>query len=409
MCIHPICDQPENPKLTDVTRRQMMTRLTGLGLSVPLAMTAISNAAKADIPMSNLEKTSFIDGLKTLIKNSNDDELEKYQLIELDSNDMPWKDINLTLKKGQQVTFLLGGRVWFSKEHDIWLEPGTSFNARSKGKRPLYNPMNNTGTMIASHDGPIEIARGMAEWNNEDGDLWTPEKDYKKVIVKIYGIALVWKGEALKGLKSLYANGDVGGVIGAEIGRLESNRKLPEGWKNFYAATPGPLIFNDLGNGEIGVQAQKNAGILQRDVDIELKPGVKLNWRWIIDELPSIQKENQLLTHDYLSIGAEYDDGQDLTYLWSHSLPVGEVFRCPFPRWTPVETHMIIKSGTKEIGNWFNEERDLFADYHTHIGGPAKKIKRVWLLGVSLFQRRHGACRFADIRLSGPGTTSIKL
>jgi hypothetical protein len=44
-----------------------------------------------------------------------------------------------------------------------------------------------------------------------------------------------------------------------------------------------------------------------------------------------------------------------------------------------------------------SDERDIYVDYKQHIGGPAKSVVRVWLLGVSLFQRRPGSCRFGDI------------
>jgi DUF3047 family protein len=61
------------------------------------------------------------------------------------------------------------------------------------------------------------------------------------------------------------------------------------------------------------------------------------------------------------------------------------------------------------LGTWLGEERDLYADYQAHIGGPAKSVVRIWLLGVTLFQRRQGACRYADIQISQPGTPLLKL
>ncbi len=117
---------------------------------------------------------------------------------------------------------------------------------------------------------------------------------------------------------------------------------------------------------------RKNAGILQRPVNLELKPQTKLSWRWIVEELPSLLPEDQLTSHDYLSIAAEYDDGQDLTYFWSRNLPVGKAFRCPIPRWTPLESHMVVRSGLADLGKWVSDERDLYEDYKTHIGGSAR-------------------------------------
>ena len=43
------------------------------------------------------------------------------------------------------------------------------------------------------------------------------------------------------------------------------------------------------------------------------------------------------------------------------------------------------------LGQWFDEERDVYRDYGEKIGGafPAKII-RLWLIAVSLFQRTEG-------------------
>ena len=50
------------------------------------------------------------------------------------------------------------------------------------------------------------------------------------------------------------------------------------------------------------------------------------------------------------------------------------------------------------LGQWFDEERDVYRDYGEKIGGafPAKLI-RVGLIAVSLFQRTEGKCQYAGI------------
>lgn len=404
-----MCTSPDHEDcLGSSSRREALKNLAALGLSVP-AMAAMRDAVRAGTDVTSLNRDELVSGLKAIIARAKSPELLAWREFSLTSGDMPWKDLGLTARKGQAVTFLVGGRVWLSRQLDLWVEPGTSLHVRTRGLQPMYNPMSNTGTMYAAHDGPLEIARALGEWKNADGVLWTSEKDYRQVETQIFGVALLWRGDAVSGLRSLLAGGDCGGVIGAEIGRLESSRRLPKGWNNIFQLGGGPVIFNDLGGGEIACQSFKNAGILQKPVALELKPGTKLSWRWIIEELPSLHPENEFATHDYLSIGAEYDDGQDLTYIWSRGLPVGKSFRCPFPRWTPIETHLPIRSGLDGLGAWTAEERDLYADYKEHIGGPATKIVRIWLLGVTLVQRRQGSCRFADIDISQPGRPTLKL
>ena len=359
--------------------------------------------------ISFLDRAELIDGMTALIAEARSSELREFHVFDLSGHELPWKDLGISVRKGQEVTFLLGGRVWLSREHDLWVEPGVAFHVRTRGTRPMFNPMSNTGTMTAVADGPLEMARSLVEFQNDEGELAVPKDAYAKADAHIYGLALVWRGRAQAGLATLLTHGDVCGIIGAELAGLQSPRKLPAGWHNFFMLGGGPVIFNDIGKGAISCGPLKNAGILQRPVNIELKPQTKLSWRWIVEELPSLLPEDQLTSHDYLSIAAEFDDGQDLTYFWSSSLPVGKAFRCPIPRWTPLESHMVVRTGLADIGKWVSDERDVYADYKAHIGGTARKVVNVWLLGVSLFQRRSGSCRFADMQVFQPGAAPLRL
>lgn len=387
-------------------RRDMMKRLAALSLTAPLANSILDRQALA---LSLLDRAELIDGLSSLIDRAKSPELREARVFELKGSDLPWKDLGITLEKGQEATFLLGGRVWLSREHDLWVEPGVAFHVRTRGSRPMFNPMANSGTMTAVASGPLEMARSLVEFQDDKGELAVPKDAYAKADAHIYGMALVWRGNARAGLESLLTHGDVDGIVAAELARLQSPRKLPPGWHNFFMLGGDAVIFNDIGNGAIAVEPLKNAGILQRPVDLALKPGTKLSWDWIVEELPSRLPEDQLTSHDYMSIAAEFDDGQDLTYFWSCSLPVGKAFRCPIPRWTPLESHMAVRSGTADLGKWVSDERDIYEDYKQHIGGPAKSVTRIWLLGVSLFQRHPGSCRFGNMQISQPGAVAMTL
>jgi Protein of unknown function (DUF3047) len=359
--------------------------------------------------ISFLDRAELLDGMAALIAKAKSPELREFHVFDLTGNELPWKDLGMSAGKGQQITFLLGGRVYLSREHDLWVEPGVAFHVRTRGTRTMFNPMSNTGTMTAVADGPLEMARSLVEFQNDVGELAVPKDAYAKAEAHIYGLALVWRGSAQAGLENLLSHGDVCGILAAERVGLHSPRKLPAQWHNFFMLGGGPIIFNDIGNGAISCQPLKNAGILQRPVALDLKPQTKLSWRWIVEELPSLLPEDQLTSHDYLSIAAEFDDGQDLTYFWSSSLPIGKAFRCPIPRWTPLESHMVVRSGLADLGKWVSDERDIHADYKDHIGGSAKSVVNIWLLGVSLFQRRSGSCRFADMQISQPGAAPLRL
>ncbi len=86
--------------------------------------------------VSFLDRAELIDGLTALISKAKSPELREFRVFELRGSELPWKDLGITLTKGQEATFLLGGRVYLSREHDLWVEPGVAFHVRTRGTRP---------------------------------------------------------------------------------------------------------------------------------------------------------------------------------------------------------------------------------------------------------------------------------
>jgi hypothetical protein len=119
-----------------------------------------------------------------------------------------------------------------------------------------------------------------------------------------------------------------------------------------------------------------------------------------VNALPSRIKEDELSSHDYLSIAVEFDNGQDLTYFWSTALPAGTSFRCPLPWWDRHETHQVVRSGAQQLGQWLDEEQPLLADYRRAVGGPPPhRIVGIWLIAVAILQRGRGECDYRKIEL----------
>lgn len=382
-----------------VTRRGALARLGVAAVAAPLGIAAARSALAAPF----LAEGELQRGLRALRAADAPAELAEAAYFRLAPADMPWALKPLTVSAGQQVTFLLSGRWHMSRQHDIWLEPGVVFHARVSGGA-MFNPMNNTGTMTAAAAGAVEIARSAGEWANPQGVLATPPDIYRQADGLIEGVVLTWKGDPLAGLRKLAAQGAFGGLAAAEAQRLAADPATPAGWRQYYQFGEAG-VFSLSAAGEICCETHKNVSLLQKDVDIPLTPDLRLDWRWIVGELPSLAPEDQAGTHDYLSIAAEFDDGQDITYMWSVGLPVGKAFRCPLPYWNDIETHVVARSGRDELGVWLNESRPLTADYRALIGGKATRVVRVWLIAVSLFMRRTGSCRYADIALTAAGKT----
>ena len=122
-----------------------------------------------------------------------------------------------------------------------------------------------------------------------------------------------------------------------------------------------------------------------------------------VDRLPSRLPEDLQLTDDYLSVAAEFDDGGDLTFMWSAGLPRDHIFACPLNFWCERETHWVVRTPHDGLGKWHNESRSLWDDTHNAYGARPARAVRLWLIANSVFQRNDGAAAIRDLRLAEAG------
>jgi hypothetical protein len=318
----------------------------------------------------------------------------------------PWFDSGMDLAAGEAVTLLAGGRVFLSRMLDIWVPPSFQLWCRIGDQGPVFRGTRNTHSFTAQTSGRLWLASYFpGEWADTSGRLGTSAAEYAKVSGGLSVLVLKWRpgtetAQLFHGLAGATRAPD---LVIAEAERLLKRVPAPDRWDYLWYLGPGeiyrPSVTAD-GRSSICCHTHGDVGILRREARLLLEPGTRLRWSWRVDELPIDLAEDTLPSHDYLSIAVEFDDGQDITYYWSATLPVGTVYRCPLPTWKDKETHVVVRSGSGDLGQWLDEERDVHADYAQIIGGQAQEVVRVWLIANSLFQRGHGRCEYAGIRLS---------
>lgn len=342
---------------------------------------------------------AFQQRFRPLLQQLDSSVMAAYQFFELQPQDLPWQASGLQVEAGQAVSFFVAGHWYLVEALNLTLEPGFVLWARTVDDEPMYSPPSNTGTHQFSKAGELRLARSAGEWASTKGDLLIPPEMYTEAKGYLYGLILVWKQNARAGLQALRQYGDVNSLITQEIQRLQQTVNPPEPW-TYYPLLGNRETFQTCQHGQgVCCHTDNNVGILQYPVGIALVEGTRLDWSWLIERLPSTVAEDTLPTHDYLSIAVEFDDGQDLTYLWSAELPSETVFRCPIPSWTARETHVVVRTGLTDLGKLRHESRDVYADYHAYIQGSATGIVSVWLIAVSLFQHGQGDCRYESISL----------
>ena len=159
-------------------------------------------------------------------------ELLAVKAFEIKGADLPWTDLGLDAARGQQVTFLLGGRMWLSRDDDLWSALAWS-STRGRVGCADEHPMLDTGTMTAFHDGRIEVAigRGM---DHEDGALERRKTSTRRRTLRSPALPCCG-AETRCRRQSLLAHGDVGGLSRSNSAHLERGGKLPAGWSTCSA------------------------------------------------------------------------------------------------------------------------------------------------------------------------------
>lgn len=291
--------------------------------------------------------------------------------IRLDGSETGWTGSGHHVRPGDRFRVAATGHQWLAKPLGLVIEPRSTVYMRI-GSGPIRKLIAHDATYEAWGEGELSfLTKGLSEFADEQGNL-------------------------LPGKRPRQGPGI--GLRVVNTPKAPSGTGQPHGWNYLWRIGDGRIYTGDPEN--IVVSTHGDVGILQREVDIALTDRTELCWDWLIEQLPSDLPEDIAFTHDYLSIAVEFDNGRDLTYMWSAGLPEGHVFRCPLDWWCERETHWTLRSGRQGLGEWHTERRTIAADYAEALGGPLPaRIARVWLIANSVFQRGHGIARFAGIRV----------
>jgi hypothetical protein len=296
------------------------------------------------------------------------------------------------------VTWLAWGRANLVRPLAVGVGPSLGLLGRVRGAPPQMSARA-TFTFPADRDGPIEFGGRLPGELQEDGPITVDRVPYRVMRGLFTAVVARWGGatDPRAALQTL-AGRDPSGLCAVEAARMADPPQPPRGWDH-HPLLGREDVYRSSPNG-IAADCRHSNAIIRRPAEAALTPTLRLRWSWRVDELPSQLPEDTLLTHNYLSVALEFDDGRDLTWQWSCALPEGFAYRCPLEHWRRRETHIVVRSGSADLGRWVDEERPILADHQAAIGGPAPtRVVRSWLLSGSLFQGGTARAEFGRMEL----------
>lgn len=324
-------------------------------------------------------------------------------LVDVPADSEGWITTDISVSEGDELTFFAGGTVWMSRPLDIRVNASMGLWFRI-GDGPARKIPAAPVSFSASEEGALSfVAKPPGEFASPDG-AFDPEYSRKGTEGGFAVCAAKWSGSAMAGLMNLQGlvDGERGQAMVSEaLVRRTAPKPAPEGWHYLWRLGDDEIYHKEetAQGGCIHCDTNEDVGILQIPAERPLTNNLTLDWEWIAHELPSRLPEHIEPTHDYLSIAVEFENGLDLTYMWSAALPEDTIFQCPLAYWDKRETHWVIRTA-KDVGKWLPESRSIKADYEKAIGGPVpEKVVQVWLIANSVFQRGRGRCDYRAIRL----------
>lgn len=318
-----------------------------------------------------------------------------------------WIDSGLDIPGNANFTLLADGMVHLSRAFDVGFEPKVGLWYRV-GDGEVGKIVGDGSSVWADRPGRLQfLTKPPGEFSDRKGTLDPGQP--RPALSGSFEVAVIhWRTAPAEGLAAAAAID--GELFAPVLQRLEEPVSPPKGWHYLWRLGDGEIFRADRahGDGTLCCRTSSDVGILQYPIDHPLSADTVLNWSWCVDRLPSDLPEHIQPTHDYLSIAIEFDNGLDLTWMWSSSLKVGTVFQCPLPWWDQRETHWVLRSGRADLGKWLDEQRPVLADYEVAIGGmPPRKAVAVWLIANTAFQRGVGECKYRGISVSDAAKRSI--
>jgi Protein of unknown function (DUF3047) len=269
------------------------------------------------------------------------------ELVEIRVNRPPWTHTTMQVAAGEQVTWLAWGAVHLLKALGVSARPSLVLGGRIDGGGPVHQGSRDTLTFTAARAGPVELA-SLSPGGGElqpDGSVATDRVPYRAFRGNLTAVVVRWPpGSDPRASLEEVSSRDTTGLCAAEAARLAAPPAPPPGWEH-HPLVGREEIFAASPEG-ITADCRQTGGIVRIPAPAPLTPTLRLRWSWRLDALASRLPEDTPLTHDYLSVALEFDDGQDLTWFWSSSLPVGFAYRCPLEHCRHRETHVVARTGT---------------------------------------------------------------
>ncbi len=315
-----------------------------------------------------------------------------------------WQSTGLAVTRGQQVTVFGDGQV--NAGMPFPLDPRHYMWGRIGANGQVFNLATDQYTFTAEESGLLYLAAKGTDffWEDRRGTFPPADTRAPELPFGSTATAVAWRADAVESLQNL--SQDPLDDFGQAHAVIAQAPKLPEGFDYLWYLGRAQVFGAWEEDERKGIRGTTHYdfGIVKKPLDIPLTEDIEISFDWRYDALPAQGPETEAQFHDYLSIAVEFDNGQDITWMWSPHLQAGLSFRCPLPWWDQRETHIVLQSGDEGLGAWHSHTRSVAEDYRRSVNVDVPtRITGVWFINSGIFAKEKGDARFANVVITGNG------
>ena len=211
-----------------------------------------------------------------------------------------------------------------------------------------------------------------------------------------------------------------------EIGQFSSSQEgttIPPGWKSLtfkkIARHTQYEVVREGGTPVIRATSEAAASGLTKEVQIDPREYSVVRWRWKVENLLKHSDVHRKDGDDYparLYITFAYDADKvsfakklkyqagrllfgdipiaALNYIWEATTPIGTIVDNVY---TDFARMIVVESGPARIGQWLNEERNVYEDYKRAFAGEPPMINGVAIMSDTDNTRERVTAFYGDI------------
>jgi len=160
---------------------------------------------------------------------------------------------------------------------------------------------------------------------------------------------------------------------------------LPKDWSiKVWQGKPDVMVMQDKHKRVLQLRSHQSSISLYRELEFQLNEAPFLNWEWKVNQLPE-NADARTGDRDDQAAGIyvvfprfpAFLNSQLIGYIWDNTVPEGTIVQSSN---NPLVQYIVVRSGSKALGKWVTEKRNVLADYQQVFGDTPPAVGGVSLM-----------------------------